>query len=71
MLLSLPKSIAYSSIFFGFIFITGNSITEINRILMTDEKFTHRNVALIMNISILTFSSALLLKSTRLLLSSI
>jgi hypothetical protein len=71
MLLSLPKTIAYSSIFFGFIFITGNSIKEINKILMTDEKFTHRNVALIINISILTFSSALLLKSTRLLLSSV
>ena len=71
MFLSLHKSIAYSSIFFGFIFITGNSIKEINRILTVDEKFTHRNVVLIMNISILTFSSVLLIESTRLLLSSV
>ena len=57
MFLSKSQSIMPSTIYIGFIFLSINSINELNKLLIKNEKITWNYFPIIMfNISILTFS---------------
>ena len=62
--LSKPQTIISSVMYLGFIFMTINSINELNKVLIKTEKSNCSNFPIIVfNISVLTFCSVHLIKT--------